>query len=345
MVVDTGCMKCMDCVSVCPNDALYFGFGKPAVGVKHTIAKTYSLTWPEEVVAAAVFAASFLAVWDVYQLVPMLMALGVAAVTTFLAMRVVRLFRSADLSFYRFNLKSSGKMKTAGWAFIGFAAMWIGLNAHSGWVHYHESAGSVAFQNLQVPDELALAQTNPARWLSASDQANIAAGKQHYRDAVDYGLFTNADALPKFAWFEFLSGDAERAVQLLGRAADHQTGQARALSLYYRGAILNRMGRNEDALTSLDAALAERPDLIVAGEERGRFALATWTKAGCGIGVERCDREERRIAACVQFSGRSQCIGRRTQTRQSRTTSKPINTYRKTRSSTGCSACGYRKQA
>jgi len=31
MVVDPGCMKCMDCVSVCPNDALYVGFGAPAV--------------------------------------------------------------------------------------------------------------------------------------------------------------------------------------------------------------------------------------------------------------------------------------------------------------------------
>ena len=28
MVVDPGCMKCMDCVSVCPNDALYFGSDK-----------------------------------------------------------------------------------------------------------------------------------------------------------------------------------------------------------------------------------------------------------------------------------------------------------------------------
>ncbi len=33
MVVDPGCMKCMDCISVCPNDALYFGFGKPAITV------------------------------------------------------------------------------------------------------------------------------------------------------------------------------------------------------------------------------------------------------------------------------------------------------------------------
>ena len=30
-VVDPGCMKCLDCVSVCPKDALYFGFGKPSL--------------------------------------------------------------------------------------------------------------------------------------------------------------------------------------------------------------------------------------------------------------------------------------------------------------------------
>jgi tetratricopeptide (TPR) repeat protein len=56
---------------------------------------------------------------------------------------------------------------------------------------------------------------------------------------------------------------------MLGTAADHQQGEAKALSFYYRGAILNRLGRYEQALTSLDQALAERSDLIVAREERG----------------------------------------------------------------------------
>ena len=120
MVVDQGCMKCMDCVSVCPNDALYFGFGKPAVGVPKTIKKNYSLTWTEEFAGAVIFLASFLAVWDAYQLVPMLMALGVATVTTFLALRIIRLFTAKDLSFYRFNLKSSGKIQKAGWIFLSF---------------------------------------------------------------------------------------------------------------------------------------------------------------------------------------------------------------------------------
>ena len=79
----------------------------------------------------------------------------------------------------------------------------------------------------------------------------------------------DSEALPKLAWFEYLSGNTDRSVNLLDRAAKHQQGQAKALSLYYRGAILNRLGRYEQALTSLDQALAERSDLILAREEKG----------------------------------------------------------------------------
>ena len=288
MVVDSGCMKCMDCVSVCPNDALYFGFGKPAITVPKKITKNYSLTWTEEIIGAVVFAASFYAVWDIYQLVPMLMALGIATVTTFLALRTLKLFRAKDLSFYRFNLKSAGKFKQAGLVFAGFALIWIGLNAHSGWVRYHESAGAKAFENLKIPDELALARTNPARWLSAGDNQNIAAGKKHFHAAADYGLFVNKEAVSKLAWFEYLSGNTEEAVNLLGKAAEHQQGQSKALSLYYEGAILNRLRRYDQALAILDQTLTESPDLITAREEKGESlwqlgrreeAVAVWKEA------------------------------------------------------------------
>lgn len=288
MVVDQGCMKCMDCVSVCPNDALYFGFGKPAVGVKQTIKKNYSLDWAEEIGAAIVFAASYFAVWNVYQLVPMLMALGIATVTTFLAVRVWKLFRNADSSFYRFNFKAAGKIKRAGWIFLILALFWIGLNAHSGFVRYHESAGTRGYESITLPDELALAQTNPSQWLNQTDLANVAAAKNHLQTARNYGLFTNADALPKLAWAEYLSGNTEQAVKLLGTAAEHQKGQAKALSLYYRGAILNRSGRSDEALQNLDQSLAQSPDLILAREEKGESlwrlgrreeAVAVWVEA------------------------------------------------------------------
>ena len=291
MVVDPGCMKCMDCISVCPNDALYFGFGKPTVAVSKSsaIPKLYSLTWPEEILGAVVFLGSFLAVRSVYGLVPFLMALGCAAVTTFLTLKTWRLLVTRDVFFHRFNLKFSGKIHPAGWAFLAFSIFWVGFNAHSGWVRYHEYEGDRAFQEIQIPDELALAQTNPDPWLSPIDRENVLEGQKHLQAASNLGLFKNGNALSKLAWFEYLSGNAEQSVELLSLAADHQKkGQAKALSLYYRGTILNRLGRYEQARASLDQALAQREDLIFARQEKGESlwqlgrkeeAISVWTDA------------------------------------------------------------------
>ncbi len=287
MVTDPGCMKHMDCISVCPNDALYFGFGKPSIVVKQSLKKNYSLTWPEEVFGAVIFFLSFFAVWDVYQLVAMLMALGIATITTFLALRTLRLFRSSDLSFYRWNLKSAGKFQTAGLAFLSFAIAWIGLNAHSGYVRWHERAGAIAFESLRIPDELALARANPARWLSAADRDGIVNGKYHFDAARKTGLFVNKESLSKIAWIEYLSGDTDKAVKSLATAAERQDVQERALSLYYRGAILNRLGRYDEALVSLDTVIAEVPNLLTAREEKGESlwklgrreeAISVWTE-------------------------------------------------------------------
>ena len=281
MVVDPGCMKCMDCISVCPNDALYFGFGKPSIAVSKPSARkqSYSLTWPEEIVGVVVFFVSYLAVWDVYQLVPMLMALGCATVTTFLTLKTWRLLRSKELTFYRFRLKALGKMQAAGWVFLGFAVVWIGLNAHSGLVRYHELAGSRAFRQLQVADELMLAQVNPAQWLTPADRERVDSGKAHLQAAAKMGLFVNSDTLPKLAWFLYLSGATEQSISLLAQVAPYQHGQVRALSLYYRGAMLNRSGRHEEALQSFDDALAERPDLVLAREEKGESLWRLGRKA------------------------------------------------------------------
>jgi len=290
MVVDPGCMKCMDCVSVCPNDALYFGFGKPTILAPRSdsIKRSYSLTWPEEIVGALVFLGTLLAVRGVYALVPFLMALGWAAVTTFLTLKLWRLLRVKEFSFYRFNLKCAGKLRKAGWAFAIFACAWIALTAHTGWVRYHEFLGNYAFQKIQIPDELALAQANPARWLSPADRENVIDGKKHYDATSRTGLFVNSETLPKLAWFEYLLGNTEQSIQLLGQAATRQKGESKALSLYYRGAILNRLGRHEEARASLDQALAERDDLILARQEKGESlwqlgrhdeAISVWTNA------------------------------------------------------------------
>ena len=189
---------------------------------------------------------------------------------------------------YRFNLKSLGKIHKTGWMFVVFACAWIGLNAHCGLVRYHEFLGNIAFNKVHLPDELVLAQLDPARWLSPADRQNIFEGKEHYVAASRTGLFVNNEALQKLAWFEYLLGDAAQSVQTLHAAAAHQKDESKALSLYYRGAILNRLGRYEEARASLDGALAERDDLILARQEKGESlwqlghrgeAVSVWTDA------------------------------------------------------------------
>src|SRR5438132_2859498 len=313
MVVDPGCMKCMDCVSVCPNDALYFGFGKPTLLVPKSdaIRKSYSITWPEEIIGVIVFLGSFLAVRGVYVLVPFLMALGCATITTYLTLRTWRLLKAKELSFYRFNLKSSGRIRKAGWGFVAFAVVWIALTAHSGWVRYHESLGGRAFQKLQIPDELALAQANPDPWLSPIDRKSILAGKKHFQAASNFGLFINSEALPKLAWFEYLSGDAERSVALLSKAAANQRGQAKALSLYYRGTILNRLGRYEQEGARLDEALAPRADLILARQEKGG---STWQlgrkEEAISVWSDAVQRNAGLVVANNQLAGAERSLGR-----------------------------------
>jgi tetratricopeptide (TPR) repeat protein len=180
-------------------------------------------------------------------------------VTTFLVLKTWRLLTSDDVYFHRFHLKFAGRLQKTGWAFLAFSIVWIGLNAHSGWIRYNEYKGNQAFLRLRIPDELALAQVDPAPWISPDDRENILAGRKHFQNGLSFG-----------------------------QAAARQKDEANALSLYYRGAILNRIGRFEEAQASLDQALAVRDNLILARQEKGESlwqlgrreeAIAVWTDA------------------------------------------------------------------
>lgn len=129
MVVDPGCMKCMDCVTACPNEALRFGLGKPAISVDRSgtraaasAAQRYDLTWPEEIALGVLALLVFLSVRGIYLGVPLLFASGIAACTVFLAWKSWRILRSPNVGFHRWQLRFHGALRPAGAAWLAATA-------------------------------------------------------------------------------------------------------------------------------------------------------------------------------------------------------------------------------
>jgi tetratricopeptide (TPR) repeat protein len=179
--------------------------------------------------------------------------------------------------------------------FLLVSVGWTTLVAHSGFVRYFESRGARAFESITIPDELALADANPGQWLSAADLQHVRSGKRHFDMATRLSLFDNREAISKRAWVEYLLGENDRALELLAEAAEKQTVTGRAISRYYRGAILNRLGRYEEALSELEAVASDRADLLSAREEKG---VALW----------QLGRRTEAIAAWSELHGSNQAL-------------------------------------
>ena len=194
MVVDPGCMKCLDCVSVCPKDALYYGFGAPALAatprVSKSVARRYDLTWREEASLAAVFLAVFLVARGLYDVVPLLMAMGLAGCAAFIFWKSWRLMRDADVRFHHFQLLRGGRLSWSGRIWRVGATTLALLLVHSSVVQYHRWQGARAFrrvesfvlarQGVTMPRWLGLDASNPTA--SEADEA-AAYGIAHLRKA------------------------------------------------------------------------------------------------------------------------------------------------------------------
>ena len=136
MIVDAGCMKCMDCVSVCHNDALKVGLGKPAIAIpaEERAAKgsvRYDMSWTEEIIFAVIAVVTLLSLRGAYAL-PLLFSSGVAAIVTWMAWKSWSIIRKRSDSFNRMQLKTRGKLKIGGWVFLVITGFTLFMIANVG---------------------------------------------------------------------------------------------------------------------------------------------------------------------------------------------------------------------
>ena len=225
MVVDANCLKCLDCVSVCPNQALYYGRG---VSRRRAIAaagrpprRSSRLKWQEEAILGGGFVAAFFSFRGLYSLVPFLLALGLSAVLAYLLLTLTRLFSLADLSLRRIRLKSRGQLLPAGYAFLTFMCFLALLWVHSGMVRYHQILGEAHFRSTDRLRHQILDITREPPVLNEAEMTSVRRGLHHLETADRLGLMTTPGNASRRAWLYFLAGSpvdleatAQRAIDL-----------------------------------------------------------------------------------------------------------------------------------
>ena len=152
MVVDQGCMKCLDCVSACPENALRIGFGAPAFLAKPRVAtpaaRKWDLSWNEEIAFAAIALGAFFAVRGAIG-VPLLFASGIAVTATGLAWFAWQALSRRDARLHRLALRRGGRMTAGGAGVVGFTALALGALAYIGALN--AAIGAAEFLEARVP--------------------------------------------------------------------------------------------------------------------------------------------------------------------------------------------------
>ena len=191
MVVDAGCMKCLDCVSVCPKDALYFGFGKPTRPPleegRKKFKKRYDLTLGEEFLFLWSGLAIFFAFRGLYEHVPFLLSMGLGAIGGICVVTLWRLATKAQVRFQSHLFKSQGKLTRQGLTATCVFVPFLLFAAHSGYVRFHQRAGDVALQEASQLLAQAKAERDMAKAEAAVERMREAGAS--YQAAIDLGIY------------------------------------------------------------------------------------------------------------------------------------------------------------
>ncbi len=227
MVVDSGCMKTMDCIAACPNEALHIGVGLPAVLArpkdkaaredwKKTKARRKRMLDPslvEEAVVGLAFLVMFFGYRGMVEQVPMLMAVGMAGIGAFGVWMSIRILRDANARLYGFKFKRDGRVSASGVVFVGLTLFAVASAGWSAAVQYQRWRGDLAYARVLVPSALAL---SPGFVPAASDVVRAEEALAHYAHADSpgrggFGWRLTPDELLRVAYLQVVRGDLAAA--------------------------------------------------------------------------------------------------------------------------------------
>lgn len=281
-VVDAGCMKCLDCISACPNDALRLGWGAPAIFAEprpkaRGITRHYDLSLREELVFAAVGFGIFWCFRGGYGdgWFPLLMAVGIAAVGTFLVSKAWRLLRDSNVRGPFRQLKLDGRLTPAGWVFAGGMVLLAALTVQAGTVKWNRLAGYTLDDAVDTPSATVFA----AGYVPAPADASVAERAmtrlRRSMSVADGGLSfrTDPDVHVRLSWLSAVAGDLGAAERHAKAAALARSPASPLVEGLLRILALRR-ATPQEADAALRAILERHPRAEAAREALAKLRIA-----------------------------------------------------------------------
>ncbi len=285
MVVNAGCMKCLDCISSCPEEALYFGFGKPALLARAKSKKRAKLPFGFDLATDLAMVIAFVltltifaglpdtfATWatSLHGQSPMLFSLSLSALTAFVVGLMIRGQKSDTLHITNHALRSHGQWTKSGRWFLGIATLWLLFVGHSGLVQYYTFQGNFAFNQTDVP-----------RWawernkdlLPDKVKTNGKKAMSAFAKAESLSLFSDVRYPARLAGLAMALGKPEQAIKELTRATKIDPSHAGSHSDL--ASVLHFQQRWKEALEALKPAIELEPDNILYQRQKLSYAQRT----------------------------------------------------------------------
>jgi polyferredoxin/Tfp pilus assembly protein PilF len=246
-VVNPACLKDLDCVAACPNEAVKFGFGLPSLvtSVRDDvpIKKRYDFFWAEEGLMVGVFVVVLLIYRGLYDLIPFLMALALAGIVAYLSVVSLRLFLREQASLNRWTIKREGRLTRSGRVVSAIVVLFLVFTVHSGVVRYHAYQGQ----------SLAAAVVTG----SAVDAAKAETAIDHLTTTIKWGLLPSERAERALIDVHKSLGEWPQAEQWLNQRL--RQGRADAWTFEKLAVVLAAQERWTEAVDAARQAVAMQP--------------------------------------------------------------------------------------
>lgn len=274
MVTNPRCLKDLDCVTACPEEAVQYGFRVPPLFRKgHPMGAyggRYSFKFGEDLFMLGFFVVGMFVYRGLYDAVPFLLAVALSLCMAYLLVIGHRLLRQSAVQLRGVVLKMDHGLRRAGRVYAVGLALLVLFFAHSAFIQFHTIEAKRRF--------LRMAQ-------GTADAATLDRAIMHYERALQVGLYAPVDREQELASLYLVRGDrasARRMLEhILERRPDHieasyqlgvlarERGDMGAAMAHWRSALdqghVRTGGREEErvlnAAMDLGAALEARNDL------------------------------------------------------------------------------------